>query len=286
MKTSAPPSRRRSRIAREIAQALHHAHEHGVIPRDIKPENLLLTKDGTGYSHRTRMANAPPAPRLSLIAGLTISAVATLAFGGLLAALLRGTSIARWDAAGAAWVQAHVTTTGLRVSEAVSLLGSPVAWLIAGSAVVWLASRRDYALAGTWLAAFGGGKLLEAGLKAAVERTRPPYGAPFLCGHSFSFPSGHAMGSILCYGMLAYSLIVRWKPARRRRALVLLGAALVVGLVSLSRIYLGVHFPTDVAGGLLASGAWLVLCITLAEALRPGTRGDDPSPRMADGGGA
>lgn len=231
------------------------------------------------------MADTPPAPRLGLVAGLAISAFAALAFGGLLAAVLRGTPIARWDGAGAAWVHAHVTTTGLRLFAAASVLGSPVAWLIAGSAVVWLASRRDYALAGTWLAAFGGGKLLEAGLKAAVQRARPPYGASFLHGHSFSFPSGHAMGSVLCYGMLAYSLIVRWKPARRRRGLVWLGAALVVGVVSLSRIYLGVHFPTDVAGGLLAGGAWLVLCITLAEALRPGTRQDGPGPRMVDRGG-
>jgi len=120
------------------------------------------------------MADTRPAPRLSLIAGLAVSAFATLSFAGLLAAILRGTPIARWDAAGAAWVHAHVTTTGLRLFEAVSLLGSPVAWLIAGSAVVWLAIRRDYALPGTWLR-------LQAGLEQLTAAERGDRIDPMAC---------------------------------------------------------------------------------------------------------
>lgn len=218
------------------------------------------------------MANAAPPWRLGLVAGLAASALIAIGFAGLLAAVIRSARVAGWDGTASAWVHAHATEAGLRLSEALSLLGSPVAWGIAAVAITALVGRRELALAATWVAAFGGGKVVETVLKAAVHRARPPYAAGVLEHYSFSFPSGHAMGSILCYGMLAYTLTTLWDPARRHPRVVWLAAALVVALVSASRIYLGVHFPTDVAGGLLAGGAWLLLSITIAEAWRAGVR--------------
>jgi undecaprenyl-diphosphatase len=229
------------------------------------------------------MANAASPPRLGLATGLATSALIAIGFAGLLAAVIRSARAAGWDDTASAWVHAHATEAGLRWSEALSLLGSPVAWGIAAVAITALVVRRQLALAATWVAAFGGGKLIETVLKAAVHRARPPYAAGVLKQYSFSFPSGHAMGSILCYGMLAYTLTTLWDPARRHRRLVWLCTAVVVGLVSASRIYLGVHFPTDVAGGLLAGGAWLLLSITIVEAWRASVRpvarapADDPT---------
>jgi membrane-associated phospholipid phosphatase len=215
-----------------------------------------------------------PSPRLEPVTGLATSALLFLAFAGLLAAVLGSAWAGGWDDTSSAWVHAHVMEAGLRLSGRVSLLGSPVAWGIAGVAITALLVRRELALA----AVFGGGKVVETALKAAVHRPRPPYAASALKHYSFSFPSGHAMGSILCYGMLAYTLTALWEPARRHRRLVWLGAALVVGLVSASRIYLGVHFPTDVAGGLLAGGAWLLLWMTIAEASRASVRPVERTP--------
>lgn len=229
------------------------------------------------------MVNAASPARLGLATGLVASALIAIGFAGLLAAVIRSARAAGWDDTTSAWVHAHATEAGLRLSEVLSLLGSPVPWGIAAVAITALVLRRELALAVTWIAAFGGGKVVEIVLKAIVHRPRPPYAAGVLEHYSFSFPSGHAMGSILCYGMLAYTLTTLWDPARRHRRFVWLCTAVVVGLVSASRIYLGVHFPTDVAGGLLAGGAWLLLSITIAEAWRASVRpvartpADDPT---------
>jgi membrane-associated phospholipid phosphatase len=207
-------------------------------------------------------------PPVSLDTRLTLAALGVAAFGVLLAAVVGDTVVVQWDAATADWVHAHVPSTGLRLFQALSLLGSPAPWVIGVAAVLRLARRGDYALAGSWIAALGGGGLLQEGLKAVIGRARPPYAGTFLHDHSSSYPSGHAMASILCYGMLAWTLTVLWEPARRHRRLLWLGAVLVMALVGVSRVGLGVHFPSDVVGGFLAGGAWLVLWITIAEALR------------------
>jgi undecaprenyl-diphosphatase len=94
------------------------------------------------------------------------------------------------------------------------------------------------------------------------------------------------MGSILCYGMLAWTLTVLWEPARRHRHLLWLGAVLVVALVGVSRVGLGVHFPSDVVGGVLAGGAWLVLWITIAGTLRSHRERIAADSRTGDRGAA
>ncbi len=225
-------------------------------------------------------------PPVSLVARLTLAALGAATFGALLAAVIGDTAVVQWDAATLARVHAHMTSSGVRLFEALSLLGSPVPWVIGVAAVLRLARRGDYALAGSWIAALGGGGLLQEGLKAVVRRARPPYAATFLHDHSSSFPSGHAMESILCYGMLAWTLTVLWEPARRHRRLVWLGAVLVMALVGVSRVGLGVHFPSDVVGGVLAGGAWLVLWITIAGTLRSRRERIAADARTGDRGAA
>jgi len=203
-----------------------------------------------------------------LSARLTLAAVSVGAFGALLAAVVGDTVVVQWDAATVAWAHAHVPSADLRLFQALSLLGSPVTWVITVAGALALARRGDSVLAGSWLGAFGGGEVLQGVLKAVVHRPRPPYAGTFIHDHSPSFPSGHAMESILCYGMLAWTLTVLWEPARRHRCLLWLGTALVVALVGVSRVGLGVHYPSDVVGGVLAGGAWLVIWISIAETMR------------------
>lgn len=104
-------------------------------------------------------------------------------------------------------------------------------------------------------------------LKLLFQRTRPDiYRLTQAWG--YSFPSGHAMISLAFYGMLAYLLWLNLRTRSRQAwvpAVALVSLALLIGL---SRIYLGVHYPSDVIGGFAAGGAWLLACITALRAIR------------------
>jgi undecaprenyl-diphosphatase len=127
---------------------------------------------------------------------------------------------------------------------------------------VLLAVRRRWILLAGWVAAFAGGGLLEAVLKVVIQRPRPPDAADYLWRTSWSFPSGHAMGSLIGYGMLAYIATVYWVHPPRQRLLVVFGASLVILSVGLSRLYLGVHYFSDVIAGYAAGAVWLSACIS------------------------
>jgi membrane-associated phospholipid phosphatase len=120
---------------------------------------------------------------------------------------------------------------------------------------------------GTWLAALGGAAVLNQILKALFARPRPFFEHPLLVEGSYSFSSGHAMESLVAYGMLAYFAVLALRTWRWRVAAVF-AAALLVVLIGLSRMYLGVHYLSDVAAGYAAGGLWLSVLITAAETVR------------------
>ena len=95
---------------------------------------------------------------------------------------------------------------------------------------------------------------------------------------SYSFPSGHAMESFVAYGMLAYLAVLALKTWEARVAAVC-GAALLVVLIGFSRMYLGVHYFSDVIAGYAAGGVWLSALITGAETIRRGGKHGDKKPR-------
>jgi undecaprenyl-diphosphatase len=128
-----------------------------------------------------------------------------------------------------------------------------------------LAYRRGWITLSGWAAAFAGGGALNWLLKRIVQRSRPVGSEEFLYGTSFSFPSGHAMGSLIGYGMLAYLLIAFWPPARRHRTAVVVAALVLIALIGLSRLYLGVHFLSDVIAGYAAGAVWVAVCVTGVE---------------------
>jgi undecaprenyl-diphosphatase len=124
------------------------------------------------------------------------------------------------------------------------------------------------------VAAFLGGGLLDGVLKQIFRRPRPAWDAPIAVSGGFSFPSGHAMVSLVAYGMLAYLVWLQLEHQRARVALV--GCTLVlVLLIGLSRMYLGVHYFSDVIAGYAAGAVWLAACITGLEVVR---RRPNPAP--------
>lgn len=115
--------------------------------------------------------------------------------------------------------------------------------------------------------ALPGGMLLNLLTKHAFGRARPSFSDPILALTTYSFPSGHVAASTLFYGVLAAFIVARI-DAWRWRVLIVLLAFLLVALVALSRVYLGVHYLSDVLAALVESIAWLALCLTAVHTLR------------------
>lgn len=112
-----------------------------------------------------------------------------------------------------------------------------------------------------------GGMLLKVTVKEIVGRARPTFIDPIVVLTSYSFPSGHVAGTILFYGVLcAYlvSKIYTWPG----RASVVVQSLVMVTLVALSRLYLGVHYLSDVLAAFVGGIAWLSICFTAMAGLR------------------
>ncbi|GIO68408.1 phosphatase PAP2 family protein [Paenibacillus sp. FSL M7-1455] len=126
--------------------------------------------------------------------------------------------------------------------------------------MVVLKHRRELLM---FLTAVGGSELWNLLLKYAIQRDRPnTHRLIEITG--YSFPSGHSMGAFSLYGAFAF-LVWRHIPFLAGRiAMIAAGVALTL-LIGISRIYLGVHYPSDVLGGYLASAAWLMVSILLFE---------------------
>lgn len=106
-----------------------------------------------------------------------------------------------------------------------------------------------------------GAALLNHYVKEIFQRQRPTIKHLVVQG-GYSFPSGHSMGSLICYGGIAFLLIQLTRRSIWKRCILFFTAVLVL-LIGISRIYVGVHFPSDVLGGYLLGGAWLFLMIAL-----------------------
>jgi undecaprenyl-diphosphatase len=111
------------------------------------------------------------------------------------------------------------------------------------------------------------GTMLSQGLKSLYDRPRPDIAPHLDVIHTASFPSGHALVTTVCYLTLG-AIIVGMVESRRVRAYVMIVAIAVSVLVGLSRIYLGVHWPSDVAAGWALGTAWAVLSLLALKALR------------------
>jgi undecaprenyl-diphosphatase len=156
------------------------------------------------------------------------------------------------------------------IVKAVTWLGSGgVLWTLIGIAVVVLAIRRRWRLA-IYLLVTGAGELaLDPVLKALVGRLRPVVAHPVAYGNGDSFPSGHALGSIVCYG----ALFLVFLPATRgvwRRVFIAVILTLIVA-IGASRLLLGVHYLSDVLGAWALGITWLGITAFAFELSRQAT---------------
>lgn len=196
---------------------------------------------------------------LRLTINVVLFAAAIWLLGGLLDAVLDNRTLAAWDRATNGWFHQHAAPSAMRAFAVITLIGTPGSWIVVGLVAIWLLWRHrgDWLLFWAWLAINLGGGVVQYVLKISVHRTRPEYAAQYLHGNSYSFPSGHTMDTTITFTMLAFVLSRLYDlPGKRRASLYIAAAALIV-LVGFSRIYLGVHYPSDVFGGFAAGLAWL-----------------------------
>ncbi len=194
----------------------------------------------------------------TLVGGLLLLAAGLWAFGAIADEVAEGDT--GFDDRLARWLHAHATDSLTTFFKAVTELGNGV--VLAGVAAIaaYLLARRGHRRDALLVVlAFVGAEVLSYGLKLGFRRDRPFFTDPLASESTYSFPSGHSTVSLATYGALAV-VLARHVP-RRWRLAVLGGAALLVSLIGFSRLYLGVHYLSDVLAGFAAGTAWLALCV-------------------------
>ncbi|AKT36919.1 phosphatase PAP2 family protein [Chondromyces crocatus] len=203
---------------------------------------------------------------VSVLFGLGLIFSTTLGFAWLAREVLRN-EFAALDDALLLWLRDHESPRADAWMVVFTTLGGPLAItvLLVTTGLILIARRRWSEVGGVALAGLGCA-LLNTSLKHAFARERPAlFESPFHLT-SYSFPSGHAMGSLVGFGMVAFLLVRRARTVQGPvspllSAVTVLSTALLVLLIGLSRMYFGVHFPTDIVGGYLAGAQWLTLSI-------------------------
>jgi undecaprenyl-diphosphatase len=221
-----------------------------------------------------RLTGVVPSAYLALHLALgLVMAVAVAVFVTLAEEALAGGELAAFDVAFARALHDTRTSEWERAFSVVSWFGAgqTLALATAGVAIALLLRRRILLALG-WMAAQAGGGLLNRVLKEAFERTRPEFADPVLAAASWSFPSGHAMGTFIFCGVGCY-LLLRDNRSWTTAVVVVTASASWCAVMAFSRLYLGVHYASDVIAGLLAGVAWVVVCVSALEVLRRRTGG-------------
>ena len=149
--------------------------------------------------------------------------------------------------------------TLVSVIKAITWLGSDgVLWTVTGAAAVLLALRRRLRLAAYLLVAGAGALIMDPVLKSLVGRVRPVVAHPVAHGGGNSFPSGHSLGSIVCYGAVLLVFLPAIRAGVWRRTFIA-AITTLVALIGISRVLLGVHYLSDVLGAWALGITWLGL---------------------------
>lgn len=205
---------------------------------------------------------------LHLTAGTLVLIGATWLFGGIAEDILHGDPLTIVDKQVAIWFYDHTTPALTRAMMVITSLGStPIISSITVLTFLLLLWRRYWYRLLALLLTVPGGMLLNLLLKSAFARQRPTFENPIVTLTSYGFPSGHTMATTLLYGVLAVFVVLAIQ-AWRWRVLAVLVAVLFIFLVAFTRVALGVHFLSDVLGGMAAGLAWLALCLTGVDTMR------------------
>jgi undecaprenyl-diphosphatase len=200
-----------------------------------------------------------------LIIGVLVAIAGTIGFAAL-AEVVREGYTQQFDTAVLRWLGAHHTPTLTTIMTEVTPLGTGIVVLtVVGVTTAFLWHTEHKHSARMLLAATAGNILLNNVLKLFFDRARPSVFEWGTHAASSSFPSGHAMSATVVYGTVAY-LLARLQKHGWARAITLTLAVIMIVLICLTRLYLGVHYPSDVLGGIIFGLAWSGFCMATLEA--------------------
>lgn len=207
-----------------------------------------------------------------------VAAVAFVLQAAVVLAVADGSGISGEDRPTLAWMIAHRSSGATELFRGVADVGGSGAMTglaLVVAAVLWFRRHRHEAVV-LAVAVVGADVLVEV-LKQVYRRPRPPIETRLAVETAYSLPSGHALASIVVLGMLAALAVM----VPRRRAVgvtAVLAAVVVTGLIGLSRLYLGVHWFTDVLDGWLVGVVWLALCLAALVRARARAASGTPEP--------
>jgi membrane-associated phospholipid phosphatase len=200
-----------------------------------------------------------------LVIGAAIAVLGTLGFAEL-GEWVRAGATQQFDTAVLKWLGAHQTPFLTSFMVEVTPLGTgQVVLAIVGVAAAFLWHTEHKHSARLLLAATAGNILLNGVLKLFFHRPRPEVFVWQTHAASSSFPSGHAMSATVVYGTVAY-LLARLQKHLWARVLTLTSAVVMILLICLTRLYLGVHYPSDVLAGIVVGLAWSGFCMATLDA--------------------
>lgn len=204
----------------------------------------------------------------ALLFGLAVVLVG-IPFGLLLHQVTTDGPLTSFDEDGAQWLNDRLAGEdgAIAALQAISFTGKPIFLFFAvGLPALWALRRGARRLAIFLAVTSIGGGLVDSAVKIAVGRPRPEVDEPIATAIGKSFPSGHSMSAVVCYGALLLAFLPllsgRWRTAA------IAGTATLVALIGFSRLTLGVHFVSDVLGGYVLGAAWLVASVAAFEIWR------------------
>jgi undecaprenyl-diphosphatase len=220
----------------------------------------------TGHGRGRRIGGLGPDETtlvLTLIMGLAAVALAAVGVGTLVDDVTDGDGVTAVDHPVAGFVAAHRAGALTSVMKAVSVVGGPAGMAVLALAaglllgVVWRWWAPAVVLAVTAAGIFG----LTVVFKAALGRARPPLAQAMAAADGYGFPSGHAAAAAAVCGAAAWLCSLRMRSWRGRIA-VWAAAAMLAALVGISRVYLGVHWVSDVIGGWIFGILWMAVVVS------------------------
>jgi undecaprenyl-diphosphatase len=221
--------------------------------------------------HRVERANqTQPASRIALrhlVLGIALSVIFTVIFARLLDFVKdSGTDVTPFDRSILFWMYHHRNRYLTAAAAFLAHLGSPpvIAGIAVMAALVGLFWHKVRGAAWTLPIAIIGAGIIIQGVKLVIHRPRPSFFAPLLHESGFSFPSGHSLIAMVVYGLLGYFTLHLFQNVWARLIVRVVTVLLVVA-IGVSRVYVGVHFPTDVLAGWTAGVPWLIACLGLHE---------------------